>query len=130
MIVLDASAALAALQGEAGAVAVDALFETQSCAMSAVNMSEVTARLFAHGATIRQARSIVGSLPIRVLPFDEYTGELTAALLAPTKPYGLSIADRACIATGVQYDAPVFTMDRAWASVDVAAVVITVLDRL
>ena len=118
MIVIDASVALMSLLGESGHEASDLLLETQACGMSAVNLSEVHARLLAHGMTNRASRSLIDTLEIREIPFDRTSAELTASLRPETERSGLGIADRACLATGLQFDALVVTADRAWAELE------------
>lgn len=114
MIVVDASVALVSLLGEEGHGTADLLLETQACGMSLVNLSEVHARLLSHGMTNRTARSLIDALELRELPFDRTTCELAASLRIDTAAVGLGIADRACLATGLQLDALVVTADRDW----------------
>jgi PIN domain nuclease of toxin-antitoxin system len=119
VVVIDASVMLASLLDEAGRDRADLLFETQACGMSVVNFSEAHARLLSHGMSNRDARSLIDSLEVRELEFDRRIGELAAALRGPTRAAGLSLADRACIATGIAFDAMVATADRAWSTLDV-----------
>jgi PIN domain nuclease of toxin-antitoxin system len=57
-------------------------------------------------------------LQIAVQVFDE-TQSLAAGLLSPlTKPFGLSLADRACLVLARQLGVPVVTADRAWKKLD------------
>lgn len=44
--------------------------------------------------------------------------DLTASLIKHTKPFGLSLGDRACLALGMKMNLPVLTADRAWAKLD------------
>lgn len=118
MILLDASVALVSLLGETGHDATDLLLETEACAMSSVNLSEVHARLLRHGFSNRDARGLIDTLQLRELTFDRRIGELAAALAADTASVGLGIADRACLATGIQYDSIVMTADHAWDGLD------------
>lgn len=115
MIVVDASVALMSLLGEAGHDASDLLLESQTCGMSTVNLSEVHARLLVHGMSNRVSRALIDTLELRELPFDRVAAELTASLRSETTRSGLGIADRACIATGLVFDALVVTADREWA---------------
>jgi PIN domain nuclease of toxin-antitoxin system len=57
-------------------------------------------------------------LELRELVFDRATAELAAALGADTSALGLGLADRACLATGLVFDALVVTADRVWAELD------------
>jgi PIN domain nuclease of toxin-antitoxin system len=53
-----------------------------------------------------------------VVPFDAPLARLTATLKAPTRPLGLSLADRACLALGLHMNLPVVTGDRDWVKAD------------
>ena len=46
--------------------------------------------------------------------------EATAASLPETKPFGLSLADRACLALGLQRRATVLTADGNWKLVKIS----------
>jgi len=46
-----------------------------------------------------------------------------ARLRAATRAQGLSLGDRACLATGLRLGWPVITADRSWAIVDVGVTV-------
>jgi PIN domain nuclease of toxin-antitoxin system len=67
-IVLDASALLTLLQGEPGADVVAKILSNG--AMSAVNLSEVAAKLTEHGMPPEVVRMALSGLPIDVHPFD------------------------------------------------------------
>jgi ribonuclease VapC len=41
---------------------------------------------------------------------------LAGLMATETKPLGLSLGDRACLAVGLAYDLPVITADRNWTS--------------
>jgi PIN domain nuclease of toxin-antitoxin system len=108
---LDASALLAYLQKEPGFEAVrEALRE--GAGISAVNLAEVVGKLKAKGKDPdRILRRLLASL--EVLPFT-----LEAGALDPlTRPLGLSLGDRACLAAGKVRRLPVLTTDRSWLGV-------------
>ena len=48
------------------------------------------------------------------VPFDEVQARLAGELVAQTRPYGLSLGDRACLALAIQRKATVYTTDAAW----------------
>jgi len=121
-VVLDASALLALLNEEPGAETVAESVVSRSCRMSAVNWSEVLARIPRMEVAARDRfDSLLDSLPqlLAIDAFDEADAERTAALQAPTKPQGLSLGDRACLALAVRSGLRVLTADRAWAGVEV-----------
>ena len=113
--VLDASALLALIFGEPGASLVSA--KLQNSIISAVNYSEVVIRLIEKAGTLQTAleRTLPAKLP--VIPFDESQSIRAADLRATTAQYGLSFADRACLALAMQENAIVLTADQDWANV-------------
>jgi PIN domain nuclease of toxin-antitoxin system len=112
--VLDASAFLAFLQGEAGAAKVRPAFPA---AVSALNYSEVAAYLLLRGKPLDEIRGKLAELNSKIFPFDGERAIAAATLQRPTLHLGLSLADRACIALGLELRLPVYTADRAWADI-------------
>lgn len=111
MTVLDASALLAYLQGEAGSSVVEAALETGgSC--GAANWSEVAQKVRGHGRDWPLARSLLLSYELAVEPVTREDAERAAE--AWRAGQGLSLADRLCIALGDRLDVPVLTADRNW----------------
>jgi ribonuclease VapC len=112
-IVLDASAALAVLFGEAGADAFDRDPRLLDRAvMSAVNVAEVMAKLVVKGVHAERAWA---TQPIReIVDFNGIQARLAGSLIAETRSRGLSLADRACLALGISLKAAVYTADRQW----------------
>ncbi|MCJ2077997.1 type II toxin-antitoxin system VapC family toxin [Methylobacterium sp. E-016] len=112
LFVLDASALLCLLKGEHGAERVIA--SLPRAWVSAVNLSEVYAKLAdAGGAEVRIAQAI-GGLHLRVEPFDDTQARAAGILRPMTKNLGLSLGDRACLALARQRGATALTTDRAW----------------
>lgn len=111
--VLDASALLAFLQNEPGAQAVAPLLSRS--AISAINLSEVVAKLADAGV---QARSVLTALvtttEMSVVPFDEALAYESGLLRPVTKPYGLSLGDRACLALARQLGIPAVSAEQVW----------------
>jgi PIN domain nuclease of toxin-antitoxin system len=82
-ILLDASALLALLQGEPGADVVASALPRG--VMSAVNLSEVIAKLTEHGMPLEAARAALDGLPIEVHPFDREAAYMVAELRGITR---------------------------------------------
>lgn len=116
MSVVDASAILALLQGEAGADVVAGILA--GAALSAVNLSESAAKLEERGVPAGVAREVLLGLDLDIVPFDTELALLAAGLRERTRHHGLSLADRACLALARQRGEPVYTADRAWARLD------------
>jgi len=112
-IVLDASALLAVLNHEPGA---DRLTpEMLSTATSStVNLAEVQGKLVSLGLAPGEAWEAALS-PIReATAFTVEHAEAAGNLITKTRPLGLSLGDRACLALGIVLGAPVYTADKSW----------------
>jgi PIN domain nuclease of toxin-antitoxin system len=110
--VLDASALLALLNQEPGGEVVeDAL---PGALISAVNFSEVVAKLVDKGVPETGARAVLEDIGLEIYPFDTEQAFRTGELRPKTRPLGLSLGDRACLALGDLLDLPVLTTDRSW----------------
>jgi PIN domain nuclease of toxin-antitoxin system len=111
-VVLDASAVLAILQQETGSDRwADSL---EAAALSAVNLSEVVAKLLELGMPADKALAAVAALGLEVVAFDREQAIVAAQLREPTKHLGLSLGDRACLALAQATHSPVLTADRLW----------------
>jgi ribonuclease VapC len=93
--VLDASALLALLQGEAGAEQVEVVIDES--ALSTVNWSEVCQRSLARGIGTEGLRTDVEALGLRIEPFVAEDAEAAAALWPAGRRVELSLGDRACL---------------------------------
>jgi ribonuclease VapC len=122
--VLDASALLALLNGEPGNKVVAE--NLPGAVISAVNLSEVVAKLGEAGMPNDVVRSALEDLEIEFRAFDSEAAYLTGALRAQTRKLGLSLGDRACVALGLQLSFPVLTADRNWKALDVGVEIRTI----
>lgn len=114
--VLDASAILAVAMAEPGAPRVLPFLE-DAC-MSAVNHAEVLHGLRRRGVPLLVGDELVDSLGITVVPFTRPLARSAAELVAATSDAGLSLGDRACLATAEAMDCPAVTADRTWTTLD------------
>lgn len=112
-IVLDASALLALLNQEPGAeqLTPDLL---RSATTSTVNLAEVHSKLVSRGLPPADAWEATLGPISQAVPFTPEHARLAGDLIAKTRPLGLSLADRACLALGLALHAPVYTADRSW----------------
>ena len=115
-VVFDSSAVLAIAFGEHGADrAANALSDG---VLSAVNASEVVARLVERGASDEDARESLCGFGLAIRPFDEGLA-IAAGLLRRTTPtHGLSLGDRSCLALARREKGSVLTADRRWAALE------------
>ena len=115
-LVLDSSALMAFLNGDPGADVVQCAMPDS--VMSAVNFSEVVAKLAEDGDHGEDIESVLERLNLTLESFDPDQA-FTAGMLRPlTRSAGLSLGDRACIALGLRVGYGVLTADRGWAALD------------
>lgn len=110
--VLDASALLAYVRGEPGADLVASLIG--DAVISAVNFAEAVTKLVEKGVTLELARAALGIANVDIIDFDRALAEQTGALIASTRPAGLSLGDRAFLALAAREQVPAVTADRVW----------------
>lgn len=116
--VLDASALLALLGAEKGSERVVKAI-TNGAAMSAVNFSEVIAKLSEQGMPEEAIHEALDSLELDIADFEIKSAYQTGLLRPLTKRAGLSLGDRACLALSQQLNLPALTTDRVWKDVTV-----------
>jgi ribonuclease VapC len=111
--VLDASALLAYLRREPGWEQVlQAL--TDAATMTSVSFGEVAGWLVSNGADEPAVRALRNGLVFPLTPVDDDLA-IRAALLEPlTRPEGLGIGDRLCLALAARSDAVALTADTTW----------------
>lgn len=125
--VLDASALLALIQDEPGSNIVEASL-VFGPVINVVNYAEVLSRLSDGGQDVAtahrrmQQRGLIGDV-LTVIPLNEDDAVTIAHLRPLTTAQGLSLGDRACLATGLRLGWPVITADRSWAAIDVGVTV-------
>lgn len=113
--VLDSSALLAVINEEPGAANVRPMLG--SSVISAVNLAEVIGKFTREGAPAEETRQFLVNMVQAVVPFDEPLALRTGRLAPLTKPYGLSLGDRACLATAEHLKMEAVTSDKAWRNV-------------
>ncbi|MGB6131994.1 MAG: type II toxin-antitoxin system VapC family toxin [Acidobacteriaceae bacterium] len=111
--VLDASAILALLQNEPGNEVLTDQVLAESAA-STVNLAEVQTAMVRRGIDPEEAwkRAVVAVGEAMPLTADQ--ARVAGNLVAKTRPLGLSLGDRACLALALELKAPVYTADRSW----------------
>lgn len=123
-IVADSSAILALLKQEPiELIEPRRLF---GAAISTVNLSEIVEKLCAGGLDPAGADAAIATLNLDIIGFSATHARTAAHLRQRTRPAGLSLGDRACLALGLDLGLPVATADRAWASVDVGVEVVLI----
>jgi len=120
-VVLDASAVLAVLHKEPGADLV--LARIGGAAISAVNFAEVVTRLAQKGGDLSQVLTDLHNLLGDIRPFDLQQAEAAGLLDTSTRPYGLSLGDRACLALAKHLNVPALTADQVWARLEIGVTI-------
>ena len=122
--VVDASALLATIHKERGGELVEQNIE--HCVISAVNWSEVLQKLERAGINTAQVESALKALGLEVLDFTDEDAHFASKLWESSKSLGLSLADRACLATGLRLNTKVITADKIWAKMELEIEVVLI----
>ena len=109
------------MQGEPGSERVADLLPFAR--ISAVNLGEVAAKLHDYGLSESLIAQELATFELPVVPFDEHHALRSGALRVLSRSAGLSMGDRACIATAELSGAIAVTGDRVWASLDLPVTV-------
>jgi PIN domain nuclease of toxin-antitoxin system len=109
---LDSSAILAVFFREPGSEVVAPLLG--GALLSTVNLVEVHTRMIDRGAPSKQAWRWIQTLQCETCVFTDEQARIAAELRAVTRPLGLSLGDRACLALAIDRKATVYTTDRIW----------------
>lgn len=83
--------------------------------ISAVNLSEVYASATRY-RKLALAEAIMKTAELEIVPFDKKHAMIAAELEGVSKKFGISFADRACLALGICEQKPVLTGDHKWGS--------------
>ena len=122
--VLDASVILAMIQGERGAEQVEDRLPL-SC-ISAVNLTEAAARLMRKGSSEHECLAKLGFFKLGVIAYDEPIMRMAVSLSAYGWTHGISLADRACIATAAYMGRTAVTADRRWLDLNLPCPVLAI----
>jgi ribonuclease VapC len=112
VVVLDASAVLALIQNEPGSVKLRGAMG--AALLSSVNLCEIHSKLILKGLAATESWNRIEALQCDVRAFTADQGKLAAELIPATRPFGLSLGDRACLALAMERKAKVYTADRNW----------------
>jgi len=119
--VLDSSAVLALLQNEAGSAMVRDLI--YGALVSAVNLTEIHAKMIGSGFPAPISWKRIVAFQCDVCSYTEDHARVAAELIQITKPFGLSLGGRACLALAIERKATVYTTDKIWKQIPLGIVV-------
>lgn len=115
--ILDSSALIALLTQEKGYEKIVEILPQS--VMSSVNVAEVAKFLKERNKLDdEQIQNTIYSLIDQIFPFDDKLAFVSANIIEKTKPFGLSLGDRACIALGLYTSYPIYTSDKAWSKLE------------
>ena len=116
-VLFDASALLMLIQQENS----DNILEevVSKAVISSVNLSEVMSVLIRSGMPKEIANEIIKSSITDTIPFSRTEAELAGELISHTKSLGLSLGDRACIATSIIHNLELYSADQAWQKLNI-----------
>jgi ribonuclease VapC len=124
--IIDASALLAFLKDESAP-----LYELKSLLpkslISSVNACEVATVMTRLGIPLETIEGLIDETVGDVIPFNREHYLLAAKLWKTTKPYGLSLGDRACLALAQYMKLPVYTADQIWGKLKIENVEINLI---
>lgn len=123
-VVLDASAILALIQGEAGSEEVRPLLPRAT--MSAVNFGETIQRLRRGGMPLETLTQVMTSLVPNPVPFERETAYVAATIHERTRGQGISFGDCACLALAMMLCVPAVTAERKWEKCDVGVDIVRI----
>lgn len=112
-ILLDSSALIALLKQEPGYKKINEVLAHS--AISTVNQCELVSIFARNDMSEEEINDIITDIVPEVIPFCENISIKAGKLSRFTNAYGLSLGDRACIATAEYYKMPVYTTDKIWA---------------
>ena len=115
-VVFDASAVLAVLNRERGHDKATPLLH--GAVISAVNYGEVLKKAVEVGGSIATVQLLLGKQSLLIVPFDVPHAVKAASIWTQSKAFGLSFADRACVALGLLLDLPVVTAEQNMSKVE------------
>jgi len=107
---------MALLRGETGAGKAAAALGV--AVISSVNLAEVQTKLVDAGLSEDVAWRHIALVGCATVAFTDDHARIAGSLIPFTRPYGLSLGDRACLALAIQRQATVYTTDRAWKNLD------------
>lgn len=116
-IVLDTSAIMAIIRGEAGRERV--MRALGDAIVSTVNAAEVFGNLVMRGMPVALAKAEFDGLRVPTVPFGDDHAVEAGNLRRFSHHLQLSLADRACLALAKLRGLPVLTADRKWSELNI-----------
>jgi ribonuclease VapC len=107
---------MALLRGETGAGKAAAVLDI--AVISSVNLAEVQTKLVDAGMSEEAAWRHIAWVGCATVAFNDDHAHVAGSLIRITRPFGLSLGDRVCLALAIERKATVYTTDRLWKNLD------------
>lgn len=117
MTVLDASVVMAFLKQETGWDVVAS--HLASAVLSTINAAEALSRYAEIGVDTDFIAQQIEAMGCEIIPVTMAHALIAARLRPLTKPLGLSLGDRMCLALAIERESDVLTADRTWAKLNI-----------
>lgn len=117
MIVLDASALIALWRKERGWERIAQ--EISSSAISSANFAEALSKFVEEGGDADTMTNEIVKTGCEIVVVSVEHAVTTAKLRPVTRPPGLSLGDRLCLALAIERSCEVLTADRNWAKLNI-----------
>lgn len=114
---LDTSAVIALLKKEPGYKIIESIIA--SSAVSAINLAELITVLTRFEITENEIEEITADIVPQIIPFCRDLAKRVNILSKHINGYGLSLGDKACIATGEYYNMNIYTADKIWSELKI-----------
>ncbi len=111
--ILDSSALVAFLLRESGHHMVADMIAAEAGVCTA-NASETVAVLIRGGMPSNEATQVISTLPVIYFDVDLDLALRAGAMIEQTRPFGLSLGDRLCLALAARESVPAVTADGIW----------------
>lgn len=115
---------MALLRGETGAEKSAAALDV--AVISSVNLAEVQTKLVDAGMSEEEAWRHIAWVGCTAVAFNDDHARVAGSLIPITRPFGLSLGDRACLALAMQRKATVYTTDRIWQQLDLGIEIVAI----
>ncbi len=116
-ILLDSSAIIAVVKQEVGYQKIEDLIPYTG--LSLVKCCEIVSSLINLGFNKQEIGDILNDLTLNKIPYTEEIAIEAGLLRTSTKHLGLSLGDRACIATAIKMNlVDIYTTDKAWKNLE------------
>ena len=124
-VILDASSLIAFVYAEPG---YEVVADILHCSvMSTVNVSEVIKYMLNCNVQKEEIDKLLDDSLSKIIDFNRRQSYMAAELVQYTKKYGLSLADRACIALALNTGYPILTADKTWKKLEIENVTINLI---